>query len=392
MIILDKPYVSEFLKETIRKYNLPVLKTQTAIDFIGKAGVLFLDEQAAIEKLKINPESLVYTNSENAINWIVNNLGFTDLPEKVNLFKDKVKFRALTKELNPGLFYQAISLDDLRTISIKDFPKPFVIKPSVGFFSFGVYTVANDEAWEHIVNSIYEEVEAVKQIYPVEVLDTTTFIAEEFINGTEYAFDAYFDNDGNPVILNILKHIFSSDADTSDRVYLSSADIIRENLERFGNFLKQVGNLVGLKNFPMHVEVRVDDSGKIIPIEVNPLRFGGWCTTADFTFHAYGFNSYHYLLTQQKPDWERILKDKEGKIFSIIVLNNSTGEKVENIKDFDYDKLRSCFEKPLFLSKADHKTYHIFGFVFAETKLQNFSEIEYILKSDLREFITLEGV
>ena len=391
MILLDKPYVSEFLKETIKKYNLPVIKTPTALDFIGNNGFLFLEEDAAIKMLKSNPETLIYTNSENAINWIVNNLGFTDLPVKVNLFKDKVKFRTLTKELNPGLFYQAIRLDDLRTISIKDFPKPFVIKPSVGFFSFGVYTVANDEAWEHIVNSIYEEVEAVKQIYPVEVLDTTTFIAEEFINGTEYAFDAYFDNDGNPVILNILKHIFSSDADTSDRVYLSSADIIRENLERFGNFLKQVGNLVGLKNFPMHVEVRVDDSGKIIPIEVNPLRFGGWCTTADFTYHAYGFNSYHYLLTQQKPDWERILKDKEGKIFSIIVLNNSTSEKVENINNFDYEKLCACFEKPLFLSKADYKTYHIFGFVFAETKLQNFSEIEYILKSDLREFITLEG-
>lgn len=388
MIILDKPYVSEFLKETIRKYNLPVLKTQTALDFIGNDGVLFLEEDAAIEKLKISPETLVYTNSENAINWIVKNLGFTDLPEKVNLFKDKVKFRALTKDLNPGLFYQAISLDDLRTISIKDFPKPFVIKPSVGFFSFGVYTVASDEVWEKIVNSIYEEVEAVKQIYPVEVLDTTTFIAEEFIRGTEYAFDAYFDNEGKPVILNILKHIFSSDADTSDRVYLSSAEIIRENLERFGNFLKQVGNLVGLKNFPMHVEVRVDDSGKIMPIEINPLRFGGWCTTADFTFHAYGFNSYNYLLTQQKPNWERILKDKEGKIFSIIVLNNSTGKKVENISSFDYEKLISCFEKPLFLSKADHKNYHIFGFVFAETRQENFAEIEYILKSDLREFIT----
>jgi hypothetical protein len=390
MIILDKPYVSEFLKETIRNYNLPVLKTQTALDFIGNEGVLFLAEDAAIEKLKNNPETLVYTNSENAINWIVNNLGFTDLPGKIDLFKDKAKFRQLIDELYPNFFYKAIPLGDLKTISIKDFPKPFVIKPSVGFFSFGVYTVTDENSWKSIVNSIYEEVEAVKEIYPVEVLNTTTFIAEEFIRGTEYAFDAYFDSEGKPVILNILKHIFSSDADNSDRVYLASAGIIHENLERFGNFLKKIGNLVGLKNFPMHVEVRVDDSGKIMPIEINPLRFGGWCTTADFTFHAYGFNSYNYLLTQQKPDWKRILKDKEGKIFSIIVLNNSTGEKVENISSFDYEKLSSCFEKPLFLSKADHKNYHIFGFVFAETGQENFAEIENILKSDLTEFITLK--
>jgi len=152
MIILDKPYVSEFLKETIRKYNLPVLKTQTALDFIGNEGVLFLDEDAAIEKLKISPETLVYTNSENAINWIVNNLGFTDLPGKIDLFKDKVKFRHLIDELYPNFFYKAIPLGDLKTISIKDFPKPFVIKPSVGFFSFGVYTVSDENSWKSIVN------------------------------------------------------------------------------------------------------------------------------------------------------------------------------------------------------------------------------------------------
>ncbi len=390
MIILDQPYVSEFLKETIRNYQLPVLKTTTALDFIGEVDVLFFEEVEAIKNLKSNPQALIYTNSENSINWIVRNLGFTNLPEKVNLFKDKVKFRRLVDELFPGFFCKAIPLQDLKTISIEDFPKPFVIKPSVGFFSFGVYTVENEKSWEGIVNSIYKEVESVKKIYPVEVLDTTVFIAEEFIHGTEYAFDSYFDDAGNPVILNIMKHIFSSDADNSDRVYLTSAEIIRENLERFESFLKKLGALAGLKNFPMHVEVRVDDSGKIMPIEINPLRFGGWCTTADFTFHAYGFNSYHYLFTQQKPDWERVLEGKEGKIFSLIVLNNSTGEKVENIRNFDYEKLRSCFEKPLFMAKADYKTYHIFGFVFAETRQENFAEIAYILKSDLREFITLD--
>ncbi|MCP3675252.1 MAG: ATP-grasp domain-containing protein [Gammaproteobacteria bacterium] len=32
-----------------------------------------------------------------------------------------------------------------------------------------------------------------------------------------------------------------------------------------------------------HDELRGDDKGTILPIEVNPMRFGGWCTSADIT-------------------------------------------------------------------------------------------------------------
>jgi hypothetical protein len=46
------------------------------------------------------------------------------------------------------------------------------------------------------------------------------------------------------------------------------------------NILSKIGKELHLKNFPAHAEVRIDEN-KIIPIEVNPLRFGGFCTTAD---------------------------------------------------------------------------------------------------------------
>ena len=46
-------------------------------------------------------------------------------------------------------------------------------------------------------------------------------------------------------------------------------------------FLQSIGQQVGLKNFLVYVELRVDNEGVIYPIEINPLRFGGWCTTGD---------------------------------------------------------------------------------------------------------------
>ncbi|MCK5661967.1 MAG: ATP-grasp domain-containing protein, partial [Thiotrichaceae bacterium] len=165
--------------------------------------------------------------------------------------------------------------------------------------------------------------------------------------------------------------------------------IINDNLQQFTDFITELGALSCRKNFPVHIELRRDSKGKLLPIEVNPMRFGGWCTTADVTYLAYGFNPYQYYYSQLKPDWTDLLKDKEGKLFSIIVLDNSSGIDEEKILSFDYEKLQSFVENPLELRKIDYKKYPVFGFLFTETRENNFSELENILNSNLQEFITI---
>jgi len=179
-------------------------------------------------------------------------------------------------------------------------------------------------------------------------------------------------------VLSILKHVFSSDSDVSDRVYISSKEIIERNLDEFTGFARKIGALAGVKNFPVHIELRRDDNGTLLPIEVNPMRFGGWCTTADISY------------LQKKPDWPEILKGKEGKLYSVIVLDNSTGIGTDEITSFNYEKLLAQFEKPLELRKVDHKTYPLFGFLFTETRQDNYIELENILNSDLTEFISTD--
>jgi len=220
------------------------------------------------------------------------------------------------------------------------------------------------------------------------VLDTSSFIIEQCIIGEEFAVDAYFNSLGEPVILNIMKHTFSSDNDVSDRVYTSSKEIIESNLKEFTEFADRIGNLAGVKNFPVHIELRRDNDGTLLPIEVNPMRFGGWCTTADISFLAYGFNPYLYYYSQKKPNWSALLNGKEGKLFSIIVLDNSTGIDVDKITSFDYEKLLSKFEKPIELRKIDFQKYSVFGFLFTETREDNFIELKNILDSNLNEFIS----
>jgi hypothetical protein len=43
---------------------------------------------------------------------------------------------------------------------------------------------------------------------------------------------------------------------------------------------------------------------------------------------------------------------------------------------------------PLELRKINYKEYPVFGFLFTKTRKENLVELERILRSDLREFIS----
>jgi len=390
MILVDKPYVSDFLKETARANRIPIIKTAEARALGITEGAHLLSDKEAVARLKGADSIRLYTTTENAIGWIARHLAFTDLPEKIGLFKNKVRFRELLKPLTPDFHFKEVAGEDLDGLNLEEVPLPFVIKPAVGFFSMGVHKVATPGEWDAVRESIEAEIGNVRDLYPSEVIDAATFIIEEAIEGEEFAIDAYFDAEGAPVIVGIFHHLFASGEDVNDRVYYTSEAVVRENLEEFTRFLGAIGTLTGVRNFPVHVELRRTAGGALIPIEINPMRFGGWCSTPDLTFHAYGINPYLMYFTQQRPDWDAVLEGKEGKRYCIIVLDNTTGIEGGKIARFDYDRLLSRFDHPLELRRIDYTAYPVFGFVFTETSEDNLWELEQILRSDLREFVTLK--
>jgi len=386
MILVDKPYLSDFVRETSKVYNLPIVETSVARELGVNGHDNVISEAEVKDWLRANPKARIYTTSENAIGWIAENLHFTNLPEKVEVFKNKAKFRELMRSMLPDFFFQEVPLGELDTLNVNELPMPFVIKPNIGFFSLGVHKVNSTDEWQAVKTAIQAEVNERDDMFPEEVLNTTTFIIEEMVEGEEFAFDAYFDEEAAPVILGIYHHRFSSADDVGDRIYITSAEIVREHLADFTNWLGEIGKLAGVRNFPVHVEVRRTDKG-IVPIEVNPLRFGGWCTTADVTAAAYGFNPYVYYFENKRPNWEEIFASREGLLYSLIILDNSTGCPNAAIKAFDYDSLLASFENPLELRELDYKKFPVFGFLFTETHKENAAELERILKSDLKEYV-----
>jgi len=385
MILLDLPFVSDFLIKTIKDNNFEVVATQEAKKLVSDSSLHWISEEAAIQKIKQNSQSLVYSNSENSISWIEKNLSFSRLPKQLELFKDKIKFRELLKDLFPNFYFKSIALEDIRNLNIEAIGFPFVIKPSIGFFSIGVHIIYNQKDWENAKKELnYENLQS---IYPASVLNASTFIIEQFIEGEEFAIDCYFDQQGTPVILGILHHKFSSSNDVSDRMYSTSKRIILKYKNALESFLKPIGEKAKLTNFPMHIEVRITAEGNILPIEINPMRFGGWCTTADLNWYAYGINSYEYFFKGIKPNWNHILSRIEEKIYSIIILDNNSGINADKIKRFNFTLLKQDLEKVLEIRELNIKKDPVFGFVFTETRLEKENELNKILTSNLKKYI-----
>jgi len=388
VFILEEPYISEFLRQTVIDSNLPVLDTPAARVALNGSGVDFMDSEQFAETYRATPGARIYANSENAIAWIAENLADTPLPDAIDSFKNKVRFRELLTDLYPDYRFAALHLSELAGFDPTTLRAPFVVKPAVGFFSMGVHVVDSHDSWPEVVAHIEREVEAFARIYPDQVLGLDRFIAEEVIEGEEFAVDAYFDASGDPVVLNVLGHLFASAQDVSDRVYYTSAELVDRWREPFSAFLKEVGGRAGLRDFPVHAEFRVAPDGSIAAIEINPMRFAGWCVT-DIANAGYGLNPYTAFLESRSPDWDAIARDTADRVFAVVIADLPSTLDRSRIASVDYEAFVARFTKPLELRRVDYTRYPVFAFVFAEVPAGKLGELHDVLGADLTPYLEM---
>lgn len=381
MIILENPYVSDFLIDTIKKNSYKVLDNEVSRRYFDENELISTEEA---KNLVLSGNESVYSNSENSTDWVLENLPESKLADMIKLSKNKYAFRNAIKSIYPNYFFKELSLSELKSTDTKSLKFPLILKPEVGFLSFGVFAVENEQEWEDVVSKIDDEIEKFKGIFPKSVVNTDKFLVEELIQGEEFAVDAYFDNDGNATILNIFQHPFFDCKDVSDRAYYTSKSIIKKHLTDFKTMLDKIGKTAGYKNFPFHLELRCNDND-IIPIELNPMRFCGWCIT-DIAQNAWGINVYEAYLNRQKPDWEEILSQADESLFYFTIGDIPSDISKSKIKCVDYDEYLNNISNPLVVRKIDYKNNPIFAIVFAKTS--DMQEIKNILKLDMKKFIS----
>ncbi len=386
MFILEAPYVSDFLAATVAESDRPALATPLAIERLAGSSATLLDSAAFADAAR-HPGTRVYANSENAIGWIAEHLADTELPRMIAVFKDKVAFRELLRPLFPDYRFAEITVSELDPAA-PPLPAPFVIKPAVGFFSLGVHVVESEEAWPEVVSAIRSEVVSAASFYPQEVLGLERFIAEEIIEGEEFAVDAYFTATGEARVVGIMGHLFAGADDVSDRVYYTSPAIIERYREPFAEFLSELGRMANLRDFPVHAEFRVDATGRIAPIEVNPMRFGGWCA-ADMAHHAWGINPYLCYLEDTEPDWDGILAERAGQVTGLVIADFPGSVDRAAIESVDYESYLARFSQPLELRRVDFRAQPVFAFLFTRVDESDTSELQEVLHADLTDYLRM---
>lgn len=385
MIILEKPYVSEFLLDTIVQNDWAVLETQAVMDAEIEEGAFDVVKSEVAKNYYLTQEfPLIYSNSENAITWVLDNLPDSNLSEYIKLFKDKIAFREMLAEMYPDFYFKAADINELANLPVDEIKFPVIVKPSVGFLSFGVHAINDAKEWKDAISAIEKEMKQAEKLYPSHVVNSSKFIIEELIHGEEYAIDAYYDRDGEPVILNIFQHPFFNSKDVSDRIYLMSAGIMVKYMAKFGLLLREIGQIKNIRNFPMHIEIRVTNDGKIIPIEVNPMRFAGWCTT-DVAKYAWGINVYECFYNQKKPDWNRILENAGKEVFYFSMAEVPSGIDRKNIKGFEYERFLSNYSNVLEVRRINPNENPLFAIIFGSTHSKD--EVLKILSLKTKDYI-----
>ena len=389
MIIAEKPYISDFLIDSVEKLQIPILKTEElekklAINKNNRK-LNIVDDISAVRFCSQSDNFMLYTNSESSFDWISKNLSSFDVVENINLFKNKVEFRELIKTVYPEFFYKKLSYEELFNVDISSFPEKFVIKPNVGFLSLGVHTVKNKSEWQTTLDKIKSEIHLLDTEYSDVVVNSSDFIVEELISGKEYAVDVYFNKIGKPVILNIFEHPFLDEDDVSDRIYITSSSIIKDNYEQINQLLISIGKEANLKNFPMHIELRRNLKG-FIPIEVNPMRFAGWCTT-DVAKYAYDINVYEYYFKQKEPDWDYIFNKNDQYFYYFSMAEVPSNIDKKKIKSFNYELFCRNYSNILEFRKVDFSCNPVFAVIFGKT--DKYSEISNILKLKTCDYVEL---
>lgn len=389
MVILDEPYVSPVQLQWLSAAQQPVLRNEFACQSSeglaaqGLAPLNLVEEAEAIRRLEAGER--IYTNSENALAWILEQVDNPTLTDAIELFKDKAAMREKLAPLNPGLFYTTVSRRELEAINVDDLPLPVVLKPAVGFCSMGVYVIEERQDWANAVADIARHEDDWHRRYPESVVGSEVYVIEGYLSGTEYALDAYFDEAGKAHILNILRHDFAGPEDTSDRLYLTDEAIVKAWEPRFTAWLDQVNAVVGARNIPVHVELRVDGD-VIAPIEFNPLRFAGLGGT-DVAYYGVGLRTCEAFLENQPVDLEALYGAHPGKVFSMSLLNPAPQADLD--RPFDGQALCDRFSQVLAYLPFDAQTVGFYGFLFLETDAEGAGaqERDFLLRTDLMEFV-----
>ncbi len=198
----------------------------------------------------------------------------------------------------------------------------------------------------------------------------------------EYVCDAYFDANGEPVVLGIYAHPFLNEVDFRDIVYYTSQDIMRKMLPLIEKSLSKLANQTDLKNLPLHAKFKLKENHLNLT-EVNLGSFGSF-SISDLLFFAFGINPYKQYFIGLKPDWEGLPHLAGDDIFFRVLGRLQSA--VRAGKKPDHELFADTFENLVGYCKLDPERYPAFSIAFGKT--DDLEHVNKYLRMNFQDYLT----
>ena len=124
-----------------------------------------------------------------------------------------------------------------------------------------------------------------------------SIIVESYIEGEEYAVDAVYTMEGDPIVVGAYRHPMPHNPAYLHVVYHAGAEVLADVHDQALAFFRHLGTTLDLHGMAMHGEFRLSPSGQLVPIEVNSMRVGGM-GLGNMLHHTADLDAFHHFRTE----------------------------------------------------------------------------------------------
>lgn len=372
LALLSDEYISPLLLNTLMREEIPVLvRGKRLREELERycPGLKILNKAEAMDIISKENNRLLI-NSEDFLSCMIDNAPDHSKAERLRVLADKGQFRELERDAYPDYFFMETEIDRLKDVRAKLPPgRSYIIKPSSSSkgIGAGVRMLRSSSDLDQMAESL---------IHDKTSIDQGRLLIEDYIKGEEFACDAYIGPGGEPVVLGIYAHPLKDAEDFRDIVYYTSAGIMKKMLPRISDFLRRLSKRTELQGVQLHAEFRLQGN-RLMPIEVDPLRFGSF-SLSDLTFFAFGLNPYKHYYNSLKPEWDRVIQRSGEEIF-FRVLARTPDESIGKIPD--HEEFADTVQDLVGYCKLDTERYPAFSIAFGRTtdveSVQKFLDLDF---------------
>jgi len=347
--------------------------------------VMSARDLASNSRVRFRRDDKVCVTSELALDPVLTRMDDADRRAIVTRLKDKLACREMLRAIYPDFYVEPVALRDLPFRAI-DPARRYVVKPVKGYFGSGARVIEAGADLAAVAEDITREMGRNVGIFSDAVLSRDAFMIEEYIEGEEYAVDMFYTDSGAPVITTIYHHPLPAKRDYLHMMYYTSAAIFAELYGPVVDFFTRLNATLGARTLPIHAEFKYHQ-GRLVPIELNPLRFGG-AGLCELAYHAFGVDPYRAFADDRAPDWPALWRERGDKVYAYYLGYNGTGVDVAQHRP-DAGAFYSLFSRVLSDAILDYRAQPAFAVVYIEE--ESVARIHNLLRVEFAEYFVRAG-